>query len=64
MLVDTPMCNFGLKAPDFGLISHDGKSYRRDGLAGSNGLLIAFICNHCPYVTALITKFVSDAKKL
>ena len=39
MLVDTPICNFGLKAPDFELISHGGKSYSRDGLAGSNGLL-------------------------
>ena len=64
MLVDTPICNFGLKAPDFELISHDGKSYSRDGLAGSNGLLIAFICNHCPYVKAIIENFVSDAKRL
>ena len=39
MLVDTPICNFGLKAPDFELISHGGKSHSRDGLAGSNGLL-------------------------
>ena len=64
MLVDTPICNFGLKAPDFELISHDGKSYSRDGLAGSNGLLIAFICNHCPYVKAIIENFVLDAKRL
>ena len=64
MLVDTPICDFGLKAPDFELISHNEKSYSRDGLAGSNGLLIAFICNHCPYVKAIIENFVSDAKKL
>lgn len=64
MLVDTPICDFGLKAPDFELTSHDKKLYNRDGLAGSKGLLIAFICNHCPYVKAIIANFVSDAKKL
>ena len=64
MLLDTPICDFGRKAPDFKLISHDKKSYSRDELAGSNELLIAFICNHCPYVQAMITNFVSDAQKL
>ena len=64
MLVNTPLCNFGLKAPDFKLPSHDKKSYSRDGLSGNKGLLIAFICNHCPYVKAIIKNFVSDAKKL
>jgi len=64
MLLDTPICDFGLKAPDFKLISHDKKSYSRDELAGDNGLLIAFICNHCPYVQAIIANFVSDAQKL
>ena len=64
MLVDTPICDFGLKAPDFELISLDKKAYSRDGLAGSNGLLIAFICNHCPYVKAIIENFVLDAKSL
>ena len=39
MLVDTPICDFGLKAPDFELISHDKKSYSQNGLAGSDGLL-------------------------
>ena len=64
MLIDTPLCDFGLKAPDFKLNSYDKKSYNRDGLTGSKGLLIAFICNHCPYVKAMIANFVSDAKKL
>jgi len=64
MLLDTPICDYSRKAPDFKLISHDKKSYSRDELAGSNGLLIAFICNHCPYVQAIITNFVSDAQKL
>jgi peroxiredoxin len=64
MLIDTPLCDFGFKAPSFELISHEKKSYSRDGLAGSKGLLIAFICNHCPYVKAIIANFVSDAQKL
>ncbi len=64
MLVDTPICEFGLKAPDFKLSSFDTTSYTRDELVGAKGLLIAFICNHCPYVKAIIKNFVSDAKKL
>ena len=64
MLVDTPLCDFGLKAPDFELTSHDKNSYSRDGLARSKGLLVAFICNHCPYAKAIIENFVSDAKRL
>ena len=64
MLVDTPICEFGLKAPDFKLSSFDTTSYTRDELVGAKGLLIAFICNHCPYVKAIIENFVSDAKRL
>ena len=64
MLVDTPICDFGLKAPDFKLNSFDTTSYNRDELVGAKGLLIAFICNHCPYVKAIIENFVSDAKRL
>ena len=64
MLVDTPICDFGFKAPDFKLNSFDTTSYTRDELVGTKGLLIAFICNHCPYVKAIIKNFVSDAKRL
>ena len=64
MLLDTPMCDFGRKAPDFELSGVDGNSYTRDELVGAKGFLVAFICNHCPYVKALITNFVSDASKL
>ena len=64
MLLNTPLCNFESKAPDFCLKSVDGKSYRRDDLVGLNGLLVAFICNHCPYVKAIVNNFVTDAKKL
>ena len=64
MLTDTPLCDFGRKAPDFKLSSYDKKSYTRDALVGTKGLLIAFICNHCPYVKAIVTNFVEDSQKL
>ena len=64
MLLDTPVCNFGWKAPDFKLPTADGQLHKRGDLVGANGLLVAFICNHCPYVKAIIQNFVLDAQKL
>lgn len=64
MLKETPLCDFGQKAPDFELSSCANKRYSRDQLVGTQGLLIAFICNHCPYVKAIVENFVSDAVKL
>jgi len=59
-----PVCDFGAPAPDFELPGTDGRTYRRDALAGPNGLLVMFICNHCPYVKAVIDKIVRDATEL
>ena len=53
MAAAQPVCNFGWPAPDFDLIGTDGKRYRRDSVRGENGLLVMFICNHCPYVRAI-----------
>ncbi len=64
MLLNTPDCNFGWKAPDFELPMADGQSRKRDGLAGPKGFVVAFICNHCPYVKAIVQNFVLDAQKL
>ena len=64
MLLDAPLCDFVPNAADFKLNSFDKKLYSRDKLIGAKRFLIAFICNHCPYVKAIITKYVSDAKKL
>jgi peroxiredoxin len=64
MLLDTPICNFGWKAPTFNLADPDGTMYSFDDVMGENGLLIAFICNHCPYVQAIIDRLVDDAKVL
>ncbi len=60
----TPVCEFGLKAPGFCLPDTDGSDYRPQDLMGENGLLVMFICNHCPYVKAVIDKIVRDTKEL
>jgi peroxiredoxin len=59
-----PVCDFGAPAPDFDLPATDGRRYRRDALAGPSGLLVMFICNHCPYVKAVLDKIVRDASEL
>jgi len=64
MLLDTPAVEIGWKAPSFTLSDPDGKPYSLERLAGSNGLLIAFICNHCPYVQAIADRLSADAKIL
>ena len=50
-------------APDFRLPATDGTTRERDTLKGDKGLLVAFLCNHCPYVKAIIGRFVADAKE-
>ena len=64
MLLDTPVCDFGWDAPNFSLTDFDGKEFVMSEQMGENGLLIAFICNHCPYVLAIIERFVIDTNEL
>jgi peroxiredoxin len=59
-----PVCDFGWKAKDFSLPATDGKSWSLADVSGPKGTLIAFICNHCPYVKAIASKLVRDAKDL
>jgi peroxiredoxin len=54
----------GTPAPDFDLAGVDGKRWRRDLCRGPSGLLVMFICNHCPYVQAVIDRIVRDARDL
>ena len=63
-LLDTPICDFGAPAPDFNLSTPDGRSHTLAGSVGPNGLLVAFICNHCPYVIAIADRLATDAKEL
>ena len=64
MLLDTPVCNFGWKAPDFALPDPDGNLYTMNAHLGEKGLLIAFICNHCPYVQAIGHRLAQDTNDL
>jgi peroxiredoxin len=59
-----PVCDFGWKAPDFSLIGVDGTTHTLGELKGPKGTLVAFICNHCPYVIAVIDRIVRDARDL
>ncbi|MBL4743563.1 MAG: thioredoxin family protein [Cycloclasticus sp.] len=63
-LMHTPVCDFGLPAPDFKLKGVDGKFWTRDDCAGEDGLLVMYICNHCPYVKAIQQRLVEDVKVL
>ena len=59
-----PICDFGWKARDFRLSATDGKIYSLSDLRGPKGMLVVFICNHCPYVKAITGALVRDAKDL
>ncbi|HSO83820.1 thioredoxin family protein [Thiocapsa sp.] len=62
--LETPVCDFGHPAPDFALPGTDGRIWTRDACAGERGLLVMFICNHCPYVKAVRERIVRDAREL
>ncbi len=62
--LETPEVNNGWQAVDFELKGTDGKTYTLANAAGENGLLIMFICNHCPYVKAILDKIIRDAAEL
>lgn len=60
----TPLCDFGWKAVDAKLPAVDGRTLSILEQAGPRGLVVAFICNHCPYVRAVISRIVRDARDL
>ncbi len=61
---ETPVCEIGKPAPDFRLPGVDGKIWTRDEARGPSGLLVMFICNHCPYVKAVRDRLIRDAREL
>ena len=63
-LTKTPICNFGEKVKNFDLISTDNKKISLNDVKGKNGTLVMFICNHCPYVKAIIKNIAKDVKYL
>ena len=64
MAEQTPLCDFGWAAPAFRLPATDGRIYTLDELRGPKGTLVMFICNHCPYVQAVLERIVRDARDL
>jgi peroxiredoxin len=64
MAVSTPICDFGWPAPAFDLPATDGARYTLEDVRGPNGALIMFICNHCPYVLAVLDRILRDARDL
>ena len=64
MAATPPVCDFGWKAPEFSLPATDGQTYALADVAGENGTLVMFICNHCPYVLAILDRIIRDATEL
>jgi peroxiredoxin len=60
----SPTGQLGFRAPPFDLPGVDGRSHTLESVRGTNGVLVMFICNHCPYVKAVIDKIVRDARDL
>lgn len=64
MAVTPPVCDFGWKAPGFTLPGTDGRLWSLDDIRGPRGTLVMFICNHCPYVQAVLDRILRDARDL
>lgn len=64
MAVATPLCDFGRKAADFTLPGIDGRRWSLADIRGPKGTLVMFICNHCPYVQAVIDRVARDVRDL
>jgi peroxiredoxin len=62
--METPVCDFGKPAIDFALSGVDGKTWTLADCRGDKGLLVMFICNHCPYVKSVRERIVRDAREL
>ena len=62
--LETPVCDFDRPAPDFSLPGVDGRVWSLEQCRGERGLLVMFICNHCPYVKAVRDRIIRDAREL
>ncbi|MDT8451463.1 MAG: thioredoxin family protein [Gammaproteobacteria bacterium] len=62
--LETPVCEFGKDIVDFALPGVDGEIWTPERCRGEKGLLVMFICNHCPYVKAIRERLVRDAREL
>ena len=64
MAVSPPVCDFGWQAPDFSLPGTDGRTWTLADIKGPRGTLIIWMCNHCPYVLAVLDRIIRDAEAL
>ncbi len=64
MAATPPVCDFGWQAPGFTLPGTDDQTYSLAQIAGPKGTLVMFICNHCPYVLAVLDRIIRDAHDL
>lgn len=62
--LEPPLCDFDRPAMDFALPGVDGKVWTLDDCRGERGLLVMFICNHCPYVKAVLDRLIRDTREL
>lgn len=63
-LTQTPVCAFGTQAPDFRLKGVDDRYYTLSDCVGKKGVLVMFLCNHCPYVKAILPRLINDVRAL
>ena len=61
---ETPDCEAGMQAPDFALSDTRGRQVSLADVRGENGTLVMFICNHCPYVKAILSRLIDDCRTL
>lgn len=64
MAASPPLCDYDRRAPDFRLAGTDGRTYTLEDVKGPRGTLVMFICNHCPYVQAVLDRILRDARDL
>lgn len=62
--ISPPVCDFGWQAPDFRLPDTEGRWVTLRESMGPKGLLVMFICNHCPYVKAILPRLIADVREL
>ncbi len=62
--INPPVCDFNWQAPDFALLNVDGTRHNLQQSMGASGLLVMFICNHCPYVKAILPRLINDCREL
>ena len=61
---ETPICDFNASAPHFSLLGTDAEMHTLASCRGEKGLLVMFICNHCPYVRSILDKIIRDTEEL